>query len=806
MPRQFYQPALRPLLRGGATALLVAALLVLPSPPRAFAAMPSGNQLKLDGVDDYARILDNSTLDLGAQEGEDFTIEAFFYVPDETSDANQIIFYKGSAYSLTINFNTATQDAIFFRLYTGPLTTDYLQLLNSTSVTSGWHHIAAVFDNEWSDSNDRLAIYLDGAMFASNSSFELTPGIYSSTNLLSVGANSGAVPFNGWLDEARFSDVVRYSGAYTVPTSEFTPDANTRALWHFNEAPCGSSFTDSSANGNTLTGQNGATTGLQGAASPTLQYSSATYSTAEGSGSAMITVTRTGDPLPSVGVNHATSDGTATAGADYTDSDGTLGFSCGQMEKTFSVPIATDALIEGAETVTLGLDTPTGGASLGSPSSATLTIEDQDLTPPDTSITGGPSGLTNDATPSFTFTSTEGGSTFECRIDGAAFAPCTSPHPTPTLNDGAHTFYVRAIDTASNADPSPASRSFTVDTQPPNTVLTGGPTGATNDATPEFEFTSFDGGSTFECRVDAGGWATCTSPHETASLADGAHAFNVRAIDDAGNVDPTSAGYTFTVDTAPPAIRFSQASLAFGEADGIVELTVTRTGYAGLQVAATVAISGGSAAPGSDFTFTPGVVTFEEGDTSQTIALDITNDMALEGPETIQVSLSSPGGGAVLGVPSTTTVTIGASDQQPDALISLKAASGYIGDGVYNTTGAGQTKLASQVRGKKRVFYVQVSNDGNVANTFEVKGTTSPRAASVKYFLGTTATNITTAMLSSAGYGLTLDPGVSQTVRVEIKLKATAVVGTKKAASVTVAWTGDQVIKDVVKAVVKVRA
>jgi len=804
MPRQSYQRALRPLLRGGAAVLLVAALVVLPSPPSALAAMPSGNQLKLDGANDYANIADNTSLDLGDQEGEDFTIEAFFYVPDETSETNQVIFYKGSAYTLTINFNTATADAIFTNIYTSPVTSS--QLLNSTDLATGWHHVAVVYDNEWSETYDRLAIYLDGAEFASSTAFEYTPGIYASTNLLSVGANSGGVPFAGWLDEARFSDVVRYSGAYTVPTSEFVPDASTRALWHFNDAPCASSFSDSSGKGNTLSAQNGATTGLQGAASPSLQFSSATYSTAEGSGSAVITVTRTGDPLPSVGVNHTTSDGTATAGADYTDSDGTLGFSCGDMEQTFSVPIATDALVEGAETVALGLDTPTGGASLGSPYSATLTIEDQDLTPPDTSITGGPSGLTNDATPSFTFASTEGGSTFECRIDGAAFTPCTSPHTTLTLNDGAHTFYVRAIDTASNPDPSPASRSFTVDTQPPNTVLTGGPTGATNDATPEFEFTSYDGGSTFECRVDAGGWATCTSPHETAPLLDGAHGFNVRAIDDAGNVDPTPAGYTFTVDTAPPAIRFSQASAAFGEADGIVELTVTRAGYAGLQVAADVAVSGGTATGGTDFTFTPGVVTFEEGDTSETISLGITNDMALEGPETIQVALSAPGGGAVLGVPSTTTVTIEASDQQPDALISLKAASGYIGDGVYNTTGADQTKLVSQVRGKKRVFYVRVSNDGNVANTFKVKGTTSPRGASVKYFLGTTATNITTAMLSPSGYGVTLDPGLSQMVRVEIRLKATAVVGAKKAASVTAAWTGDRVIKDVAKAVVKVRA
>ncbi len=87
-----------------------------------------------------------------------------------------------------------------------------------------------------------------------------------------------------------------------------------------------------------------------------------------------------------------------------------------------------------------------------------------DTSPPDTTITAGPTGTTNDSTPTFSFDSTETGSTFECRIDGDAFATCTSPHTTAALTDGAHTFEVRATDTAGNTDPTPASRDFTVDT------------------------------------------------------------------------------------------------------------------------------------------------------------------------------------------------------------------------------------------------------------------------------------------------------------------------------------------------------
>jgi DNA-binding beta-propeller fold protein YncE len=90
-------------------------------------------------------------------------------------------------------------------------------------------------------------------------------------------------------------------------------------------------------------------------------------------------------------------------------------------------------------------------------------------TPPETTITSGPSGGISSFTATFAFTSSESGSTFECRVDGGAFSACTSPHTTLTLGAGAHTFYARAIDQAGSTDPTAATRSFTVQvaTQPP---------------------------------------------------------------------------------------------------------------------------------------------------------------------------------------------------------------------------------------------------------------------------------------------------------------------------------------------------
>ncbi len=103
-----------------------------------------------------------------------------------------------------------------------------------------------------------------------------------------------------------------------------------------------------------------------------------------------------------------------------------------------------------------------------------------------------------------------------------------------------------AVDPAGNADPTPASRSFAVDTTPPATAITAGPAGRTTDLTPTFRFSSDDAGSTFECRIDAAAFTPCASPFTAGRRLRGAHRFRVRAKDAAGNVDPTPASRRFT--------------------------------------------------------------------------------------------------------------------------------------------------------------------------------------------------------------------------------------------------------------------
>jgi subtilisin family serine protease len=84
--------------------------------------------------------------------------------------------------------------------------------------------------------------------------------------------------------------------------------------------------------------------------------------------------------------------------------------------------------------------------------------------PPDTTITAAPWGLTNSASATFAFSSSEARSSFQCKLDGAPFSTCTSPTRYDSLANGQHTFEVRTTDAQGNTDSTPASRTWTVDT------------------------------------------------------------------------------------------------------------------------------------------------------------------------------------------------------------------------------------------------------------------------------------------------------------------------------------------------------
>lgn len=87
------------------------------------------------------------------------------------------------------------------------------------------------------------------------------------------------------------------------------------------------------------------------------------------------------------------------------------------------------------------------------------------------------------------------------------------------------------------------------DATAPETTITSGPSGTTSNRTPSFEFSSSEAASTFECSVDSGAFASCSSPHTVGTLGGGPHTFEVRARDAVSNLDPTPASRSFTVAT-----------------------------------------------------------------------------------------------------------------------------------------------------------------------------------------------------------------------------------------------------------------
>jgi hypothetical protein len=184
-------------------------------------------------------------------------------------------------------------------------------------------------------------------------------------------------------------------------------------------------------------------------------------------------------------------------------------------------------------------------------STAAAPVPLPDITPPEANIDSGPSGTVSGSSASFTFSSNEANSTFECSLDGDAFALCTSPKSYVNLSEGSHTFQVRAIDAAGNIDITPASRAWTVDTTAPDTMIDSGPSGTITVADATFTFSS-EAGATFECRLDGAAYSACTSPKSFTNLSNGFHTFEVRAKDGAGNVDATPASRTFSVDVPPP--------------------------------------------------------------------------------------------------------------------------------------------------------------------------------------------------------------------------------------------------------------
>ena len=171
---------------------------------------------------------------------------------------------------------------------------------------------------------------------------------------------------------------------------------------------------------------------------------------------------------------------------------------------------------------------------------------------------GGPTGPTNDAEPSFSWTATgDDASMRQCSLDTGTpdFGPCTTPtqyDQSAPLAEGSYTFRIRTEDEAGNA--ASAMRTFTVDLTPPTINLSGGPTGPTNNPRPTFGWTTAPANAR-ACSVDQGtpDFGPCSAFNQHSPpvrLADGDWMFRIRVTDPAGNADVVTRA--FSVDTVGP--------------------------------------------------------------------------------------------------------------------------------------------------------------------------------------------------------------------------------------------------------------
>ena len=256
-------------------------------------------------------------------------------------------------------------------------------------------------------------------------------------------------------------------------------------------------------------------------------------------GAPVTSITSTGPP--------ATTNNTS-ASFTFAASKLVQGFQCALDGGSFtscSSPKAHSGLTNGQHTFRVRAISQGGTAT--AETTRTWTV---DTVAPTATINSGPSGPIQQTSASFGFTSSEGGSSFQCALDGASFSPCVSPQGYSGLSNGAHSFQVRATDGVGNVG-GPATRSWTVDstgaTVPPTTTITSGPpqTGTTSETTATLAFTSSKPSSTFECKLDSGSFAACTSPKAYSGLPDGAHTFDVRAT--AGGLLGNTATWQWTV-------------------------------------------------------------------------------------------------------------------------------------------------------------------------------------------------------------------------------------------------------------------
>jgi hypothetical protein len=141
------------------------------------------------------------------------------------------------------------------------------------------------------------------------------------------------------------------------------------------------------------------------------------------------------------------------------------------------------------------------------------------------------------------------------------------------------------------------------------------------------------------------------------------------------------------------------------------------------------------------------------------------------------------------------------ASSQPDGTIKLASDATPLGDNIYNTTGAGQTRTVASGAGTSRTFVIRVWNDSPTTDSYLLRGTGSVSGFTVKYLKGPTGTtDITTAVLAGTYRIANVTPGGSVVVRLVVALGASVPAAAVRDWLVTATSQRDTTAKDAVDA------
>ncbi|MDZ4184193.1 MAG: Calx-beta domain-containing protein, partial [Desulfuromonadales bacterium] len=202
------------------------------------------------------------------------------------------------------------------------------------------------------------------------------------------------------------------------------------------------------------------------AATGAFTFSAATYSVDEGAGNVNITINRVGGSTGAATVSWRTNSATATFTKDYGDFGlTTLNFAAGETQKIMPIKIVDDTLIEANETFLISLSLPTNGTTLGSITSAVVTILDndniaKDTTAPTVALTSPANATTFTSAQTVTIAASAADNVGVSKVelyDGTVLkgtdttAPYSFAWAITSANNGSHSLTAKAYDAAGNS-------------------------------------------------------------------------------------------------------------------------------------------------------------------------------------------------------------------------------------------------------------------------------------------------------------------------------------------------------------------